>query len=83
MRVLLTMIAFLALSGAAFAQANAIIDPETLPEGRALDQRYRSTLKRLPDPPAKHDPWGYVRASGDQKAGAQKPDIRKRETNAR
>jgi hypothetical protein len=62
------MIAFVALTGAAFAQATTIVDPELLPEGRALDQKYRNTLKRLPEPETKHDPWGYVRASGDQKS---------------
>lgn len=69
--------ALLLLTGAAFAQASTIIDPETLPEGRALDQKYRNTLKRLPEPQVKHDPWGYVRG-GDQKA-----DTRKKETSVK
>ena len=53
---------FLALTGAAWAQANTIIDPEMLPENRAIDQQYRNALKRLPDPAASHDPWGTVRS---------------------
>ncbi len=55
--------AFLALTGAAFAQANQVIDPEMLPENRAIDQQYRSALKRLPDPKDNGDPWGKVRAA--------------------
>lgn len=77
MKALLALAALMIWSGAAFAQANAIIDPETLPEGVALDQRYRSTLKRLPEPKVTHDPWGYVRAS------EQKSDDKKRESRAR
>lgn len=78
MRILLAVIALAVWSGAAFAQASAIIDPETLPAGRALDQKYRNTLKRLPEPQVKHDPWGYVRAGSEQNAST-----RKKETSAK
>ena len=55
--------AFLLLTGAALAQANQVIDAELLPENRAIDQQYRSALKRLPDPEPSHDPWSKVRES--------------------
>ena len=45
------------LTAAAFAQANTTIDPEMLPENRAIDQRYRNTLQRLPDGEESNDPW--------------------------
>ncbi len=64
MRVLFAATAaFLLLTGAALAQANQVIDPELLPENRAIDQQYRSALKRLPDPEESHDPWSKVRES--------------------
>jgi hypothetical protein len=53
----------LLLTSAALAQANAVIDPEMLPENIAIDQKYRNALKRLPDPEASHDPWRSVRSS--------------------
>lgn len=63
MRVLFaTAAAFLLLTGAAFAQANTITDPEMMPENRAIDQQYRSALKRLPEPKDSNDPWNKVRA---------------------
>jgi hypothetical protein len=52
----------LLLTGAALAQANAIIDPETLPENVAIDQKYRNALKRLPDPQETNDPWRKIRS---------------------
>ena len=67
----------LLLTSAALAQANTVIDPETLPENVAIDQKYRNALKRLPDPEASHDPWRSVRSSetdsktkGSKKANA-------------
>jgi hypothetical protein len=64
MRVVLAAAAsLLLLTASALAQANAVIDPETLPENIAIDQKYRNALKRLPDPEASHDPWRSVRSS--------------------
>jgi hypothetical protein len=64
MRVLFAAAAsLLLLTASALAQANAVIDPETLPENIAIDQKYRNALKRLPDPEASHDPWRSVRSS--------------------
>jgi hypothetical protein len=60
--VFATAAAFLLLTGAAFAQANTIVDPEKLPEAVALDQKYRNALKRLPDPENTNDPWRTVRS---------------------
>ncbi|GEM_PF-1187441 len=60
--VFVTAAALLALTSAAFAQANAIIDPEKLPEAVALDQKYQNALKRLPDPEGANDPWRTVRS---------------------
>ena len=54
--------ALLLLTANALAQANAVIDPETLPENRAIDQQYRNTLRRLPDPKDDNDPWGKFRS---------------------
>lgn len=54
--------AFLLLTASALAQANAVIDPEMLPENRAIDQQYRNTLRRLPDPKETNDPWSKFRA---------------------
>ncbi|HWK86355.1 MAG TPA: hypothetical protein VNQ34_02500 [Xanthobacteraceae bacterium] len=62
MRILFAGAAYLLLTAAAFAQANATIDPEMLPENRAIDQRYRNTLQRLPDGQESNDPWRKFRA---------------------
>lgn len=71
--------AFLLLTGAAFAQANQVIDAELLPENRAIDQQYRNALKRLPDPEPSHDPWGKVRES--EKAAAKPKQASGKKTN--
>jgi hypothetical protein len=68
--------AFLLLTGAAFAQANQIIDPDMLPENRAIDQQYRSALKRMPDPEESHDPWSKVRES-------EKPATKPKQTSGK
>jgi hypothetical protein len=62
MRALFAGAAYLLLTAAAFAQANTTIDPEMLPENRAIDQRYRNTLQRLPDGQESNDPWRKFRA---------------------
>lgn len=54
--------AYLLLTAAALAQANTMIDPEQLPENRAIDQQYRNTLRRLPDGQDSNDPWRKFRA---------------------
>lgn len=80
MRVLFaTTAAFLLLTGAALAQANQVIDPELLPENRAIDQQYRNALKRLPDPEPSHDPWSKMRES--EKAAAKPKQTSGKKTN--
>jgi len=61
----------LLLTSAALAQANAIIDPEMLPENIAIDQKYRNALKRLPDPESTNDPWRSVRSSENDSSKAK------------
>ena len=41
----------------------AVIDPDSLPEAKALDRRYQEILRRQPDGKDTHDPWSSVRAS--------------------
>jgi len=77
MRILAVAAVFLALTGAAFAQAgNTIIDPEMLPQNRAIDQQYRNALKRLPDSQGANDPWSKMRSveqdSGNKQASGKK-----------
>jgi hypothetical protein len=63
MRILFAAgVTYLLLTAAALAQANVTIDPEMLPENRAIDQRYRNTLQRLPDGQESNDPWRKFRA---------------------
>jgi hypothetical protein len=84
MRVILAITALLLLAGSmssAFAQSGGtIIDPELLPENRAIDQQYRRALKRLPDPEGSHDPWGTVRSDSDNGAKAKQASGRKPKT---
>jgi hypothetical protein len=84
MRVVFVITALLLLMGgmrSAFAQSGGtIIDPELLPENRAIDQQYRRALKRLPDPEESHDPWGSVRSDSDKGAKAKQASGRKPKT---
>lgn len=74
-------VTFLLLTGAAFAQSSGtIIDPELLPENRAIDQQYRRALKRLPTPEASHDPWGTVRSGSENGGGAKQASGHKAKT---
>jgi hypothetical protein len=52
-----------AASASAEDDSKTVIDPDNLPQNKALDRRFHEILNRQPDPPAAHDPWGSVRAS--------------------
>jgi len=45
------------------SDSKVVVNPDTLPQNKALDRRYREILDRLPDGKDPHDPWGSVRAS--------------------
>jgi hypothetical protein len=45
------------------ADSKAVVDPDSLPQAKELDRRYRDVLKRQPDGVAAQDPWASVRAS--------------------
>ena len=56
------------LAAPAYAQkddkdSKTVIDPDSLPEAKALDRQYRQILNRMPDQQGPHDPWASVRAS--------------------
>ena len=62
----------LALNGAAFAQfkpgmnlaKDKPVDPSKEAKRKETDERYRETLKSIPDQPRKKvDPWGNVRGA--------------------
>jgi hypothetical protein len=62
----------LALSGSAFAQiqpklnlaGEKSVDPTKEAKKKEIDEKYRETLKAIPDQPQKKvDPWGNVRSS--------------------
>jgi hypothetical protein len=78
--VFATAATLLLLTGTALAQANAIIDPEKLPENVAIDQKYRNALKRLPDPEGANDPWRSVR-SVEQDGKAKQASGKKTKAN--
>ncbi len=65
--------ALLALSaGHAYAQSDSkvVVDPDDLPQNKALDRQYREMLNRVPDGKDANDPWGTVR-------GAEAPTTKK------
>ena len=43
--------------------SKVVVDPDSLPQNRELDRRYREILNRQPDGKDAYDPWGNVRAS--------------------
>ncbi|HLL28937.1 MAG TPA: hypothetical protein VKT73_14970 [Xanthobacteraceae bacterium] len=45
------------------SDSKVIVDPDTLPQNKALDRRFREILQRTPDGVQTHDPWATVRAS--------------------
>lgn len=63
---------YLALNGTAFAQfkpemnlaKDKPVDPSKEEKRKEIDERYRETLKAIPDQPRKKaDPWGNVRGA--------------------
>ena len=64
------------LAAPAYSQSDSdskvVVDPDSLPQAKALDRRYREILDRQPDGKDPHDPWGSVRASEAPKAKDQK-----------
>ena len=67
------------LAAPAYAQkddkdSNTVIDPDSLPEAKALDRRYREILNRQPDTQGSNDPWAKVRGSDVTNKDATKKD---------
>ena len=62
------------LAAPAYAQSDSkvVVDPDSLPQAKELDRRYREILNRTPDGKDSRDPWGSVRASEAPKAKDQK-----------
>ena len=58
-----TALTFFAIPTYAQDSGKAVIDPDSLPEAKALDRRYQEILRRQPDGNDTHDPWSSVRAS--------------------
>jgi hypothetical protein len=80
MRTFVAALAFGLVAGPALAQMPAInmLDqgkPKTQDEidrGHAIDDAYKSTMKKVPDQKKSNDPWADVRGSS-QATTAQKP----------
>jgi hypothetical protein len=51
-----------------------VIDPDTTPEAKALDRRFREILNRTPDSKNENDPWGSVRAAESTSKAKPKDD---------
>ncbi len=71
MRTFIAALAFVVAAGPALAQTPAInmLDqgkPKTQDEiarGQAIDEAYKSTMKKVPDQKTSNDPWADVRGS--------------------
>ncbi len=71
MRTFVAALAFAVVAGPALAQMPSInmLDqgkPKTQEEverGQAIDQAYKSTMKKVPDQKTSNDPWADVRGS--------------------
>ena len=71
MRTFVAALAFALVAGPALAQIGSINmlpedkkkTPEEIEHGQAIDNAYKSTMKKVPDQKTNNDPWAVVRGS--------------------
>jgi hypothetical protein len=74
MRVILLAVVLGLLAGPVHAQAVNLLGgdrrltSEEIEKNKAIDEAYRSSIRKIPDQKPNSDPWGNVRASGTSQA---------------
>lgn len=82
MRVFPVAMVLAVLAGPAYAQGSGInilggdrrLTSEEIEKNKAIDEAYKSTIKKIPDQKPHSDPWGNVRGSnGSSQTTPAKP----------